>query len=163
MPRLLHRALFAAATLALAACAPREPSVPAPAAPPIEMSARERAARQVHVDPAAAADLISRYRQDHGLSAVTPDPVLQRLAQAQADAMAANNLLSHTVAGDLTRVSMRCISRSKPPSKMSRPAIFPWPMSWTAGASRQDITPICSRQPCGTSALRRPMCPVRAI
>ena len=103
MPRCFHRALFVATSLALAGCAPPQPSVPAPTAPPLEMSARERAAKDVHADPAAAAELISRYREAHGLSGVQPDPALQRLAQAQADAMAAKNLLSHEVAGTLTQ------------------------------------------------------------
>lgn len=66
------------------------------------MSARERAASALHVDPAVAASMISQYRQAHGLGPVAPDPALQRLAQAQADAMAAHDVLSHTIAGTLT-------------------------------------------------------------
>ncbi|MFZ1079338.1 MAG: CAP domain-containing protein, partial [Methylovirgula sp.] len=66
------------------------------------MNARERAASRVHVDPAVAAAMISQYREAHALSAITPDPILQKLAQAQADAMAAHNILSHTIAGTLT-------------------------------------------------------------
>ena len=79
-----RRKIILAALLMLEACAPPPPSQPV-AAPPVNLSDRERAARDVHVDPAQAASLISEYRDAHGLSAVTPDPVLQGLAQAQAD------------------------------------------------------------------------------
>jgi uncharacterized protein YkwD len=92
------RALILAAPFLLAACAERQP---APTAPPIEMNARERAASQVHVDPVAAADVISQHRRDHALGTVQPDPVLQKFAQAQADAMAARDTLSHELNGDL--------------------------------------------------------------
>jgi len=67
------------------------------------MTKRAEIAREARSDPAEAAILISQYREAHGLSAVVPDPTLQKLAQAQADAMAARNLLSHTVAGTLTQ------------------------------------------------------------
>ncbi|MGH6818394.1 MAG: CAP domain-containing protein [Methylovirgula sp.] len=97
----LRRALVFAIGLLLAACAPKVPP-PLPAAPPTAVNARERAASQVHVDPAAAAVMISQYREAHALSAVTRDPTLQKLAEAQADAMAAHNVLSHTIAGTLT-------------------------------------------------------------
>lgn len=49
------------------------------------------------LDAAAAASLISGYRANSGLPAVTLDPVLMRMAQAQAKAMAARNKLSHRV------------------------------------------------------------------
>ena len=67
------------------------------------MTDRERAASEVHVDPAAAAEMISHYRGEHALSAVRPDPVLQKFAQAQANAMAAQDRLSHEVNGNLTQ------------------------------------------------------------
>lgn len=101
MPRVTRRDLVLTLGLFLAACATQPPSPSPSAAPPSEMSARERAASQVHVAPADAASLISHYRQAHGLSAVTPDPTLQQLAQAQADAMATRNVLSHTIAGTM--------------------------------------------------------------
>jgi uncharacterized protein YkwD len=100
MPRFAQRGLIFATSLLLAACAER--TVPL-TAPPIEMNARERAAREVHVDPAAAAAMISQYREAHAMGGVTPDPTLQKLAQAQADAMAARNVLSHDIDGDLTQ------------------------------------------------------------
>jgi uncharacterized protein YkwD len=87
--------------LAVAACASK-PEVASPA-PPVNMSARDIAASNVHVDPLVAASLISQYRKDRGLSAVMPDPALQKLAQAQADAMAAHDLLSHDIDGTLTQ------------------------------------------------------------
>lgn len=49
------------------------------------------------LDAAAAASMISGYRANSGLPAVTLDPVLMRMAEAQAEAMAARNKLSHTV------------------------------------------------------------------
>lgn len=100
MLHFLRREFALAISLLLAACATKV--APPPVEAPLEMSAREKAARQVHVDPAVAASLISQYRQAHGLGTVTPDPVLQKLAQAQADAMAAHDILSHTIAGTLT-------------------------------------------------------------
>jgi uncharacterized protein YkwD len=53
------------------------------------------------VDEGAAATWVTTYRRAHGLAAVTVDPALQRVAQAQADAMASANQLSHSVAGSL--------------------------------------------------------------
>jgi hypothetical protein len=96
-----RQALVFAMCLLLAACATKVLSPPV-AVQPLETNARERAASQVHVDPVVAAGTISQYREAHALSAVTPDPVLQKLAQAQANAMAAHNVLSHTIAGTLT-------------------------------------------------------------
>jgi uncharacterized protein YkwD len=105
MQHFVSRAIFVTTIFALAACAPKEeaPPPPAPPAPPMTLSERERAAANVHADPVAAAQMISAYRQAHGLSAVAPDPQLQTLAQAQADAMAQKNLLSHEVSGTLTQ------------------------------------------------------------
>lgn len=96
MQESLFRSIFLAATLLLASCA-GEPPRPAS----IEMSPGERAASEAHVDPAAAAGAISQYRRDHALSAVEADAILQNVAQAQADAMAATDRLSHVVDGDL--------------------------------------------------------------
>ena len=47
------------------------------------------------LDAAAAASMISGYRANNGLSAVTLDPELMRLAQAQADVMAKRDKLDH--------------------------------------------------------------------
>ena len=47
------------------------------------------------LDAAAAASMISGYRANNGLPAVTLDPELMRLAQAQADVMAKRDKLDH--------------------------------------------------------------------
>lgn len=48
---------------------------------------------------ATPAELISQFRLQHGEGRVTPDPALDRIAQQQARAMAAKNLLDHDVLG----------------------------------------------------------------
>ena len=53
------------------------------------------------VDQSEAGALVSDYRKTRGLAPVAVDPVLQRVAQAQADAMASADQLSHTVDGAL--------------------------------------------------------------
>ena len=77
---------LALATLAGCASAPILPSGPVGA---------------VVLDRGTADAMISSYRREHGLSAVVLDPALDRVAQRQADAMAASNVLSHDVAGPL--------------------------------------------------------------
>jgi uncharacterized protein YkwD len=47
------------------------------------------------LDEAAAASMISGYRANNGLPAVTPDAELSRLAQAQAEVMAKRDKLEH--------------------------------------------------------------------
>lgn len=98
MQKCAFRSMFVVMSLLLASCA-EEPRRSAP----IEASPRERAASETHVDPLAAADAISQYRREHALSAVEPDPVLQKLAQAQANAMAARDQLSHELEGTLRK------------------------------------------------------------
>lgn len=92
------RSIFIATTLLLASCADKQLQQA-----PVDMTARERAASEVRVDPADAAIMISEYRREHALSGVQPDLALQKFAQAQADAMAARDLLSHEVDGNLIR------------------------------------------------------------
>jgi uncharacterized protein YkwD len=53
------------------------------------------------LDSNVAASMISGYRQNNGLTAVSVDPQLSRLAQAQAEAMAKRNKLDHDVIGPL--------------------------------------------------------------
>ena len=48
--------------------------------------------------PAAPAEMISNYRLQHGEGRVTPDATLNRIAQEQATAMAAKDLLDHNSA-----------------------------------------------------------------
>lgn len=92
------RSIFIATTLLLASCADKQLQQA-----PVDMTARERAASEVRVDPADAAIMISEYRREHALSGVQPDLALQKFAQAQAEAMAARDLLSHEVDGNLIR------------------------------------------------------------
>jgi uncharacterized protein YkwD len=49
--------------------------------------------------PAAPADMISHFRAEHGEGRVTLDAALNRIAQAQADAMASKDVLDHDVLG----------------------------------------------------------------
>jgi uncharacterized protein YkwD len=49
------------------------------------------------LDAVVAASMISGYRTNSGLPAVTLDPVLMRMAKEQAEAMAAHDKLSHKV------------------------------------------------------------------
>jgi uncharacterized protein YkwD len=59
------------------------------------------------------AEMISRYRREHGLSAVRTDPQLTAIAERQAKAMAASGILDHGVGGsfalpDRWRAHGRC-------------------------------------------------------
>jgi uncharacterized protein YkwD len=48
------------------------------------------------------AEMISRYRGEHGLSAVKTDPQLTAIAERQAQAMAASGIMDHSVAGSFS-------------------------------------------------------------
>jgi uncharacterized protein YkwD len=48
------------------------------------------------------ADMISRYRREHGLSVVKTDPQLTAIAERQAKAMAASGIMDHDVAGSFS-------------------------------------------------------------
>jgi hypothetical protein len=48
------------------------------------------------------AEAISRYRQEHGLSAVKTDPQLTAIAERQAKAMAESGVMDHSVAGSFS-------------------------------------------------------------
>jgi hypothetical protein len=56
----------------------------------------------VHPTATSARDWLVQYRTGHGLTPVSLDPRLTALAKAQADAMAANDTLSHDVGGSFT-------------------------------------------------------------
>ena len=58
------------------------------------------AAARGAASPATA--ILSRYRVQNGLNAVVQDSALQKVAQAQANAMAKADVMSHDVAGSLT-------------------------------------------------------------
>ena len=52
------------------------------------------------------AEMISRYRREHGLSTVKTDPHLTAIAERQAKAMAASGIMDHSVAGSFaSRIS----------------------------------------------------------
>ena len=48
------------------------------------------------------AEVISRYRREHGLSAVKTDPQLTAIAERQAKAMAESGIMDHSVAGSFS-------------------------------------------------------------
>jgi uncharacterized protein YkwD len=81
------------AGLALAGCAAD--------APPAEQPSfyRSMASPTAELDAAAAASMISGYRQNNGLGAVTVDPTLMQLAQARASAMAARDKVDSDAKG----------------------------------------------------------------
>jgi uncharacterized protein YkwD len=92
----LRAAAAITATLLLAACATEAP-VETPA-----MYA-DMATPGAHLDPIAAASMISQYRANNGLGAVAVDPELMRLAEAQSQAMADKNKLDHDVRAPLAK------------------------------------------------------------
>ena len=94
MFRLRNTSLIAALALALASCA-GEPEPP-PAQPTFY---RSLASPGAQLDAAAAASMISGFRQNNGLGPVTVDPVLMQLAQTQAAAMAGRDKLDHESKG----------------------------------------------------------------
>src|SRR5262245_18918882 len=59
---------------------------------------RSLATSGAKLDAASAASMISGYRANNGLPAVTVDPELMKLAQEQAQAMASRDKLGHDVA-----------------------------------------------------------------
>src|ERR1700741_656798 len=83
-------------TLVLGACAAEAP-VETPA---MYVNMAEPGAR---LDASAAASMISQYRSNNGLGGVEVDPELTRLAEAQAQAMAAKNKLDHDVKAPLAQ------------------------------------------------------------
>ncbi len=86
-------AFLLAATLVLAGCAGESRR-----SGPLDAGA-QRSLAAVSVDPAAAARMLSAYRASRGLGPVRLDPTLASMAQRQADAMAAADEMSHSVAG----------------------------------------------------------------
>jgi uncharacterized protein YkwD len=83
-------------TLLLAGCAAEKP---------VETPAMyiDIATPGAHLDPVAAASMISQYRQNNGLGAVTVDPDLMALAEAQSNVMAEKNKLDHDVRAPLAK------------------------------------------------------------
>ena len=87
--------LVAAALVGLVACASDHD--PPPAEPSFYNSL---ASTDAKVDASMAASMISGYRTNNGLSSVLVDPELTKLAQAQAQAMAARDKIEHNVLRD---------------------------------------------------------------
>ncbi|MFT4098215.1 MAG: CAP domain-containing protein [Rhodoblastus sp.] len=87
--------------LALAACA--EAPTPVPVATQEPSMYRSLAASGAVVDAEAARSMISLYRSNKGLGPLVVDPGLQRVAQAQARAMAGDGKISHDAHGSLTQ------------------------------------------------------------
>src|SRR5271166_2369399 len=58
---------------------------------------RDLAEKGAQLDAATAASMISGYRANNGLTPVSVDPELMKLAQAQAQAMASRDKLDHDV------------------------------------------------------------------
>ena len=95
MPSAAKTALSAMLALGLAACA--GDNAPPPGQPSFY---RSLASSGAELDAAAAASMISGYRQNNGLTAVVVDPTLMRLADEQARAMVARDKLDHNAKGD---------------------------------------------------------------
>jgi uncharacterized protein YkwD len=93
--RLVMGFLVAAALVGLVACASDHD--PPPAEPSFYNSL---ASADAKVDAGMAASMISGYRTNNGLSSVRIDPELMKLAQDQAQAMAARDKLEHNALGD---------------------------------------------------------------
>jgi uncharacterized protein YkwD len=89
--------LIGALAVALAACAGE-------VAPPEQPTFnRSMASPVAELDGAAAASMISGYRQNNGLGPVTLDPALMQMAQAQAQAMAARDKITNDTKGEFAR------------------------------------------------------------
>jgi uncharacterized protein YkwD len=83
-------------TLVLGACAAEAPV----GTPAMYVNMAEPGAR---LDASVAASMISQYRSNNGLGGVVVDPELTRLAEVQAQAMAAKNKLDHDVKAPLAQ------------------------------------------------------------
>jgi uncharacterized protein YkwD len=94
---LVEKFLLACLALTLGGCALGEPGAPLLA--PESLPRHALAPGGADLDARAARDAISLYRQNNGLSLVANDPVLQKAAQFQADAMAQAGRLDHNVEG----------------------------------------------------------------
>lgn len=104
----LARTLILALALAgLAACAGGELPTGEPS------FYRNLAQPGAQLDAAAAASMLSGYRSNNGLPAVTVDPDLMRLADQQARAMVARDRLSHEAGGQFTARLRKAGYRSK--------------------------------------------------
>src|ERR1700753_3046676 len=90
----LRAAAAISVTLLLSACASEAPIE----TPAMYVDMTTPGAR---LDPIAAASMISQYRGNNGLGAVSVDPELMRLAEAQSQVMADKKKLDHEVRAPL--------------------------------------------------------------
>ncbi len=89
--------LVGALAVVLAACA-------GDVAPPEQPTFyRSMASPVAELDGAAAASMISGYRQNNGLGPVTLDPALMQMAQAQAQAMAAKDKITNDTKAEFAK------------------------------------------------------------
>src|SRR5450631_2733101 len=94
--RRVARLLAVLALAGLCGCAVDRP--PPPTGEPSMYASM--AAAEAELDAPAAASMISGYRANNGLAAVSIDPELMKLADAQARAMAAHDKMDHFVIKD---------------------------------------------------------------
>jgi uncharacterized protein YkwD len=97
-PSLIELPVMLASALALgalAACAGIGDRDPPPGQPSFYLNLTQGG----QLDSAAAASMITGYRRNNGLGAVTLDPTLMRMAQEQASGMASRNKLDHDATG----------------------------------------------------------------
>jgi uncharacterized protein YkwD len=87
--------LFCSLALGVASLAGCTANAPAPSEPTFYQNLAQADAT---LDAAAAASMISGYRSNNGLGAVTVDPELMKFASEQAHAMAAHDKMDHDVA-----------------------------------------------------------------
>ena len=84
------------AVLPIFGCGPKDVMVPIPRT---AAYVGDLSAGKTRMDAAAAEKLINDYRARNGLAGVKVDPTLTKIAQIQADAMAARDLMSHDLPG----------------------------------------------------------------
>ena len=129
---------FVLSAAALAGCADKAP-------PPSQPTFyQDLAQTDATVDAAAAASMISGYRSNNGLGAVTVDPELMRFASEQARNMAAHDKMDHDIARPFAD---RIRNRSSAAASRSRtfpPATTRWRKRFPAGAICRRTAPTCS-------------------
>jgi hypothetical protein len=95
--QIMRMAVAIIVLLALGGCAADAPVVEQPT---MYLSMANGGAK---LDPAAAASMISLYRQNNSLGPVTVDPDLMKLAEQQSQVMASRNKLDHDVKAPLAK------------------------------------------------------------
>ena len=111
---------------------------------------RSLAVTGAELDAASAASMISGYRANNGLPAVTIDPELMKLADAQARAMASRDKLDHRSRATSTPASRAPATARAPRPRTFRPATTRWRRHSPAGATPHRTGRTC----CSTVATR---------